>query len=247
MKISVRIFLAVAVMAMFAIHSCEKNENENETKISSYNSTESHKEGQNCMTCHKSGGSGEGWASRHSQKGGGFLPGDLCRTLGGPRGSDQALLGAQPGRDDHRQGHLLPLAVRASSSSLLWISARRLHSQRQQDHRILQAGAGDRGLGQTPSTAGAAHRPDRGRLDEGPGSQRGAGHHGSGTDVSLHARFKKTGHGHRHVGCQRRSEKRPLKKRSLWTDKGVCPGEFATGESEFPKVCACRKFFSSIL
>lgn len=48
-------------MAMLAVHSCEKEENENETKISSYGSSESHRAGENCMTCHKSGGSGEGW------------------------------------------------------------------------------------------------------------------------------------------------------------------------------------------
>lgn len=40
--------------------SCEKDEDENEIKSSSYNSTKSHNEGQNCMSCHTSGGSGEG-------------------------------------------------------------------------------------------------------------------------------------------------------------------------------------------
>ena len=40
--------------------SCEK-ENENETKISTFNSDESHNSGQNCMDCHVSGESGEGW------------------------------------------------------------------------------------------------------------------------------------------------------------------------------------------
>ena len=33
----------------------------NETKISSHNSDDSHKAGQNCMNCHESGGDGEGW------------------------------------------------------------------------------------------------------------------------------------------------------------------------------------------
>ena len=38
--------------------SCNKNEKA--TNISSYNETESHNMGQNCMNCHKSGGDGEG-------------------------------------------------------------------------------------------------------------------------------------------------------------------------------------------
>ena len=56
-----RMFVGTAVCgAMLFFASCEKNEN-NETKISSYNETESHNMGQNCMSCHKQGGSGEGW------------------------------------------------------------------------------------------------------------------------------------------------------------------------------------------
>lgn len=38
--------------------SCNKNEKA--TNISSYNETESHNMGQNCMNCHKSGGKGKG-------------------------------------------------------------------------------------------------------------------------------------------------------------------------------------------
>ncbi len=43
--------------------ACGENENEgkNEIKISSFNSTESHNMGQNCMECHIAGGDGEGW------------------------------------------------------------------------------------------------------------------------------------------------------------------------------------------
>jgi len=58
-QMSIRNILSLAIVAIVAIHSCE--DNENETKISSYNSTESHNAGQNCMSCHTSGGSGEGW------------------------------------------------------------------------------------------------------------------------------------------------------------------------------------------
>lgn len=42
--------------------SCEKEEfGENETIISRHGDTESHNNGQNCMNCHTSGGTGEGW------------------------------------------------------------------------------------------------------------------------------------------------------------------------------------------
>ncbi len=51
------ILTAITIGLVFI--ACEKDENE--TKISYYNSTKSHKAGQNCMNCHKSGGSGEGW------------------------------------------------------------------------------------------------------------------------------------------------------------------------------------------
>jgi hypothetical protein len=43
---------------MVVMLSCEK---ENETKISKYNSDDSHNAGLNCMTCHTKGGEGEGW------------------------------------------------------------------------------------------------------------------------------------------------------------------------------------------
>lgn len=59
-----RLLLAITLIAFtLAVNqfkSCEK-ENENETKISTFNSDESHKSGQNCMNCHVSGNSGEGW------------------------------------------------------------------------------------------------------------------------------------------------------------------------------------------
>ncbi len=53
------LFTFVVILAIFiTLQSCEKD---NETKISSYNSSESHKNGENCMSCHTSGSSGEGW------------------------------------------------------------------------------------------------------------------------------------------------------------------------------------------
>lgn len=48
-------------ITMIFASSCEKENDGTETKISSHGSTESHNAGQNCMTCHKSGGEGEGW------------------------------------------------------------------------------------------------------------------------------------------------------------------------------------------
>jgi mono/diheme cytochrome c family protein len=48
------------VLAFMAI-GCENEEGENETKISAYGDMESHHVGDNCLSCHRSGGSGEGW------------------------------------------------------------------------------------------------------------------------------------------------------------------------------------------
>ena len=57
-------FISIVIILSLSICfvSCEKEEEgENKTKISRYNDDESHKTGQNCMSCHISGGSGEGW------------------------------------------------------------------------------------------------------------------------------------------------------------------------------------------
>lgn len=59
------ISLGFIVCIAFVLISCETEDNddygETEVKISSYNDDDSHKNGQNCMSCHSSGGSGEGW------------------------------------------------------------------------------------------------------------------------------------------------------------------------------------------
>lgn len=52
-------FLVIVLSVFIVFQSCEKDDNEQE--ISSYNDTESHNMGENCMTCHSSEGSGEGW------------------------------------------------------------------------------------------------------------------------------------------------------------------------------------------
>ena len=54
-------FIFFMIGSLIIMTSCEQEEGENETKISYFNETESHKTGQNCMDCHKSGGPGEGW------------------------------------------------------------------------------------------------------------------------------------------------------------------------------------------
>lgn len=56
------ISITVVITTLFIMTvSCDKEHDENETKISKYNSSESHNAGENCMSCHKSGGEGEGW------------------------------------------------------------------------------------------------------------------------------------------------------------------------------------------
>lgn len=52
-------FLFVILTTLIVFQSCEKGENEQ--KVSNHNGTESHHEGENCMNCHYSGGSGDGW------------------------------------------------------------------------------------------------------------------------------------------------------------------------------------------
>jgi len=48
----------IFISSLLFLFSCKKNEKA--TNISSYNETESHNMGQNCMNCHKSGGDAEG-------------------------------------------------------------------------------------------------------------------------------------------------------------------------------------------
>ncbi len=61
MKRSMHIRLAVMVLLLMAGFACEKEGSENETRISSYDSDDSHHTGENCQNCHCSCGSGEGW------------------------------------------------------------------------------------------------------------------------------------------------------------------------------------------
>ncbi len=55
------ILLTFVLLGLLVINSCRKESGDSkETKISSAGSNNSHNMGQNCMTCHKSGGQGEG-------------------------------------------------------------------------------------------------------------------------------------------------------------------------------------------
>ncbi|MEZ5199362.1 MAG: hypothetical protein R2764_24160 [Bacteroidales bacterium] len=53
--------LGVLFILAAVIVSCDKGSNGNETLISRHSENESHKDGQDCMSCHQSGGRGEGW------------------------------------------------------------------------------------------------------------------------------------------------------------------------------------------
>ena len=72
--------------------SCEKEgEGENETKISYNRDSESHNEGQNCMSCHRQGGEGEGWfnvaGTIYTAAGNSTLPNGVVELYSGPGGS----------------------------------------------------------------------------------------------------------------------------------------------------------------
>jgi len=62
MKSKVKTFGFLVFIILIISQSCEKeNDNENDPLVSSYGENESHNMGQNCMSCHKQGGNGEGW------------------------------------------------------------------------------------------------------------------------------------------------------------------------------------------
>jgi len=59
-----KLILMLGVLMLSIFVSCEKEDDEsgeNKDMSSRYNENESHNAGQNCMSCHKSGGQGEGW------------------------------------------------------------------------------------------------------------------------------------------------------------------------------------------
>jgi len=60
MKIKLIGFFLTLISLLTIVVSCNK-EGENSTNISSTGGNKSHNQGKNCMTCHTSGGEGEGW------------------------------------------------------------------------------------------------------------------------------------------------------------------------------------------
>jgi hypothetical protein len=60
MKISILIVIILITNIVLITTSCKKD-NGNVTNISKYGLTDSHNMGRNCIDCHKSGGSGQGW------------------------------------------------------------------------------------------------------------------------------------------------------------------------------------------
>lgn len=77
--------ILVLLMLYVVLSSCEQN---NETAISNNGSDESHKAGENCMNCHKSGGEGEGWftmaGSVYKQDKTQLAPGGYITLTSGP-------------------------------------------------------------------------------------------------------------------------------------------------------------------
>ena len=80
---------ALLLSGIILFQSCEKEENE--TKISSYNEDESHRAGENCVSCHTSGGSGEGWftiaGTVYDSLKTSTFPNSTVRLFTGPNGS----------------------------------------------------------------------------------------------------------------------------------------------------------------
>ena len=60
LKLRIGLTVIAGLALMLSLESCEK-EGSNESKTSTYGSTESHNTGQNCMNCHQEGEGGEGW------------------------------------------------------------------------------------------------------------------------------------------------------------------------------------------
>ena len=86
------VILCSVCAGFLMLTSCEKEgEGENETVISYNRDTESHNEGQNCMSCHRQGGEGEGWfnvaGTIYTQSSNSPLPNGLVELYTGPGGT----------------------------------------------------------------------------------------------------------------------------------------------------------------
>jgi len=88
------IFL-LSILVLSVLVSCEKDDDngngENKDMSSRNNETESHNAGQNCMSCHKSGSSGEGWFTAagtvYNSAGNAFYPNATIKLYTGANGT----------------------------------------------------------------------------------------------------------------------------------------------------------------
>lgn len=90
LKTMKKIFLTMLTFSILVVfQSCEQEGNEK--KVSGYESTASHNMGQNCLNCHKSGGSGEGWFSLagtvYDSLKTATLPNSTVKLYSGPNGT----------------------------------------------------------------------------------------------------------------------------------------------------------------
>ena len=93
MKKSGLIFMSVVFMLSVLV-SCENDDDDNEgndAMSSSYNDNESHNAGQNCMSCHNSGGKGEGTftvaGTVYNASGAAVSPNATVKLYTGPNGT----------------------------------------------------------------------------------------------------------------------------------------------------------------
>ncbi len=89
-----KVFLMMLVLAFSVFVSCENDDDENggnKDMSSSFNDNESHNAGQNCMSCHKSGGQGEGWftvaGTVYNASGAAVSPNATVKLYTGPDGT----------------------------------------------------------------------------------------------------------------------------------------------------------------
>jgi hypothetical protein len=88
------LILAFIFLMFSVLVSCENEDDENgdnKNMSSSFNENESHNAGQNCMACHKSGGSGEGWfavaGTVYNASGAAVSPNATVKLYTGPNGT----------------------------------------------------------------------------------------------------------------------------------------------------------------
>lgn len=85
-----KLTLALSLVIVFTT-ACSEEEGENKTLVSAFNGNDSHNEGKNCMTCHKSGGEGEGWflvaGTIYNSSGSATSPNGSVKLYTGPNGT----------------------------------------------------------------------------------------------------------------------------------------------------------------